>query len=118
MGITIDIGEGSLIKKCQILVTTPAYFHQKLRGRSVLDLKHVKMVIFDEADEVFKHETNIEALNELIDGYFQKNNLNPQYILFSATFEEEILKNISSIIVGEIRSFTIQKQALNLKGVK
>ena len=53
MGITIEIGEGSIVKKAQILITTPNYFANKLTGRgSSLDLKNVNMVVFDEADDL------------------------------------------------------------------
>lgn len=50
----VDFGEGSIVKKCHILVTTPGYFANKIGGRtSSLDLKNVKLVIYDEADELF-----------------------------------------------------------------
>jgi superfamily II DNA/RNA helicase len=54
MNITIEIGEGSVVKRCQILVTSANYFANKLTGRSTIDLRHVKMVVFDEADEIIK----------------------------------------------------------------
>lgn len=58
-GVTVDIGEGAFVKKCHILVSTANYFSTKLGGRdSKLDLKKVKMIVFDEADEILKIETN------------------------------------------------------------
>ena len=87
MNITIEIGEGSIFRKPHILVTTPNYFANKLQGRGGLDLKNVKMVIFDEADEIFKQENNRETIFTLIDKEFTKRNIKPQFLIFSATFE-------------------------------
>lgn len=36
-----------------ILVTVPGYLKNKLQARSKIDLSAVKMIIYDEADELF-----------------------------------------------------------------
>lgn len=118
MNITIEIGEGSIVKEAQILVTTPNYFMNKLEGRSeALKLRQVKMVVFDEADEIFKYESNLNALDLLINKYFEKHKVNPQYLLFSATYDDDIINNISKFL-DNVLPFRVKKQALNLKGVK
>lgn len=68
MNIKIEFGEGSLVKPCHILVTTPNYFSNKLGGRqSVINFRSLKMVIFDEADEIVKQESNRQVLQLLKD---------------------------------------------------
>eukprot|EP00347_Sterkiella_histriomuscorum_P021753 403332884 len=118
MNISIEIGEGSIIKKAQILITSPNYFTNKLAGRgSNLDFRHVTMVVFDEADEIFKQENNREVIQSLIDKELKKRGVSPQYLIFSATFEQDIIDQFSKI-VGEFTSFRVKKESLNLKGVK
>jgi superfamily II DNA/RNA helicase len=108
-GVVVEIGEGSVIKPAHILVTTPNYFLNKLSGRDVkMDLKKVKMVIFDEADEVFKTENNHPALDILINTYFNKWGIKPQYLLFSATFDELVMKSFAKYIY-EVQPFTVKK---------
>ncbi len=53
--MVIDIGDGPDIPNdCHILVTTLNYFRDKVGGRNnKLDLKNIKLVIFDEAQEIF-----------------------------------------------------------------
>jgi len=65
------------MKSPQILVATPNYFKAKLQGRQVLNLTKVSLVIFDEADEVFKQECNHPVLDLLIEKYFKTNNVKP-----------------------------------------
>ncbi len=93
MGIVIEIGEGSIVKKCHILVTTPGYFANKIKTRGGLDLKKVKMITFDEADEIFKQENNREIIHTLIDTEFKKKGLKPQFLMFSATFDQDIIEH-------------------------
>ncbi|CDW74580.1 atp-dependent rna helicase ddx19b [Stylonychia lemnae] len=114
-GIKIEIGEDAEIKQCQILVTTPNYFANKLTGRTSIKLRAIKLVVFDEADEIFKHQSNLEILEVLVN-YLKSNTPFPQYVLFLATLDDEVIENIKSIVT-EFNSFKLKKEALVLKGV-
>ena len=52
--IKLLLGESSLKDfNGQILVTVPGYLKNKLTGRKALDLSQLKMIVYDEADELF-----------------------------------------------------------------
>lgn len=60
LGVTVCFGEKSEKQEvAHIIVTTVGYLNSKLSARgSKMSLKSVKLVIFDEADEVFNHADN------------------------------------------------------------
>ena len=43
----------------------PKWIENKINGRKPLDLKHVNMVIYDEADEIFMQEGNHSSIAKL-----------------------------------------------------
>ena len=59
-GITVTFGESKNFKKSHIVVTSPGFFKNQLEARTKINISQVKMVIFDEADEIFN---NIEVLS-------------------------------------------------------
>lgn len=75
------------------------------------------MIIFDEADEIIKQENNRQVISKLIEFELKKRGVKPQYLIFSATFEQDIIDQLSQI-VGDFTSFRVKKESLNLKGVK
>ena len=68
------------------------------------------MIIYDEADEIFLQKVNHISINIL-------NNLKmqPQKILFSATFPDEVLTSIKTFL--KCQAYMIYEKDLNLKGV-
>jgi superfamily II DNA/RNA helicase len=56
------------------------------------------MVIFDEFDEILKNENNKEDLQYLITKYFKEININPIYVLFSATVDPKSVKDVQIFI--------------------
>lgn len=54
--VKFSLGEpGHIDKTAHILVTVPGYLKNKLSGRKVeLDLSELKMIVYDEADELFQ----------------------------------------------------------------
>ena len=52
--ITVCIGETNTPKECaQVVVTVPAWIENRIKGRTPIDLSSLKLVCFDEADEIF-----------------------------------------------------------------
>ena len=49
----------------QILITSPGYLKNKLAGRKPIDLTALKMVVYDEADELFLQQQNHEGFQHL-----------------------------------------------------
>jgi superfamily II DNA/RNA helicase len=101
----------------QILITTPAYFKNKLEGRrDKLDLAQLKMLVFDEADELMIQETTVKNL-DIVFRSLTKSGCTWQSVLFSATYNDVVIERIKQNI-GETEIFAIQKESLKLKGVK
>lgn len=66
--ITICIGETNTPKECaQVVVTVPAWVENRIKGRAPVDLSHLKLLVFDEADEIYLQQANhskIDAMNK------------------------------------------------------
>jgi ATP-dependent RNA helicase DeaD len=67
-GVTVTFGDKqSMPVKSHIMVTSPGFVKKLLSVRgSTLDLKHVHMVVFDEADEIFNNTTVQGDLNSIL----------------------------------------------------
>lgn len=78
-------------KPKQIIVTTHGKLEPLLKGRSPLDLTHLKCLVVDEADVFFLDEKNFASL-KAISNYAhikKRDEANKvQWILFSATYPE------------------------------
>jgi hypothetical protein len=48
-----------------ILITVPKWIENRLEGRKPLCLKNLKLIIYDEADEIFLQETNHVSIAKL-----------------------------------------------------
>ena len=85
-------------------------------GRQPLDYSNLKMVVFDEADEIFSQEANTAHLNKF---YKKLHDIKcgAQSILFSATFDDFVQENINKFLPS-CTGYKIEKEAMKLKGVK
>lgn len=95
-GVTVTFGDkSSQPVKSHILVSSPGFIRGALLTRATkLDLTHLKMIVFDEADAIFNNIGVQEDLNKIINQYLKDNAVKPQYVLFSATIDEQTLSNI------------------------
>lgn len=57
-GITVCIGEKETKTFAQIVISVPAWIANMSGGRTPLDFSSLKMIVFDEADEIFIQEAN------------------------------------------------------------
>lgn len=119
--VKLLLGEsGTSVAGGHILVTTPGFIKQKLGGgrgdKAGLDLGALKMVVYDEADELFMQESNLVCF-ESLQKHTKKANLTPQHCLFSATFSDDVIQTAKAL-VGDYTAFPIKKESLKLKGVK
>ena len=119
--VKLLLGEsGATIAGGHILVTTPGFIKQKLGGgrgdKGGLDLGAVKMIVYDEADELFMQESNLVCF-ESLQKTLKKASVTPQHCLFSATFSDDVIQ-VTKALVGDYTAFPIKKESLKLKGVK
>ena len=118
--VTLVVGEsGADISTAQILITVPGYLKKRLadvRGKNKMDLTALKMIVYDEADELFSQKDNHECFTDILE-HLKKIGVKPQHCMYSATFNDDVLKQASRF-VGSFVPFTIKKEALKLKGVK
>ena len=62
------------------------------RGTDKNIFSKVKMIVFDEADDIFANSLNIPAINSLIMTHIKVGlGINPQYVLFSATMDQPVI---------------------------
>lgn len=117
-GVKIALGESnSSCDGAQLLVTTPGYLNNQLTSRSgKLDLKALKMLVYDEVDELLIQDS-IRSLVESILKVLTKLGCEWQSVLFSATYNDSVVERIKELI-GETEIYQISKEALKLKGVK
>ena len=100
-----------------IVVTTLGKLNNALKGRKpTFDLSEVRCVVIDEADIFFKETRNLQALTEVITKHFSKLSQKLQYILFSATYSDEIKKDISTFI-AHAQQISIKKEHLQLEHI-
>ena len=86
------MGEGGKIQQTHIVVASPGFFKKILDARgSPLNLATVKLVCFDEADELFNNQSTQEQISGIFSLGFSKLDKLPQFILFSATISEVTL---------------------------
>ena len=119
-GITSVVGDVDTPREgAQIIVTVPQWVTNRIGKKKPLDLSHLKMIVYDEADEIFlqtHNQENIAKLNE-----FLKTKLNmevmPQNVLFSATYPEDVIESINKFLPS-YNPFLIPVEALKLKGVQ
>ncbi len=66
IGVSLVIGESQAnIENAQILITVPGFLYNKLTSRKVtLDFSHLKMVVYDEADELLIQKDNQKFFEE------------------------------------------------------
>ena len=43
------------------MITVPGYLKNKLSGRKPLDISALKIIVYDEADELFLQQNNLEG---------------------------------------------------------
>ena len=73
----VILGEKGMSEQGHILVTVPGYIKNKLSARSCsLDLSGLKMIVYDEADELFVQQTNHECFL-LLKKHLAKLNVSP-----------------------------------------
>lgn len=77
----------------QILIATPGRLNEVIVNNDVLSLRSTKTVVFDEADMLLK-----EGYFDLIDPVMEKINKDVQYLVFSATLENNALSYLSKYV--------------------
>ena len=64
--ITIGIGDQTTPTELpNIVVTVPQWLSNRLSGKSPIQLPHLKLLVFDEADEIFLQEANQKAIQKI-----------------------------------------------------
>ena len=99
-----------------VVVTTLGKLNNALknqRGKKgpPLDLSELKCFVVDEADVFFNEKRNFQALTEVVGKHVAKIQNKVQYILFSATYPEEIKEAIGTI-VKQAQQISIKKESL------
>lgn len=60
-----------------------------------MDLSKLKMIVYDEADEIFMQPGNHAGIQKLYKYVAEKSFMKPQSVLFSATFDDNVMSVIT-----------------------
>lgn len=84
-------------ENCQVLVSTIGKIQGDLKGRgkSKLDFTHLKCIVIDEADFFFKGNDEVVSMKNIDTNIVKKLPQKVQYILFSATYPEDVKEAIA-----------------------
>ena len=105
-GVTCCIGDTAASDKlAHIVVTVPKWIENRVAGRKPLDVTKVKLIAYDEADEIFLQEGNHKCITKLNE-HFKKIKVKPQCVLFSATFTDQVVECISKFF-DTVQAFRI-----------
>lgn len=117
-GITVSFAESKTNIKSHIVISTPGFIKNQVEARQkTMDLSNLKMVIFDELDEMFKNEDTQKIFNKLFNDVFTKIPKMPQFVLFSATVDE-MTKKIVSHYIKDYKIIEGKKEQQKLDNVK
>lgn len=120
-GVEVIVGDNKTPDRPtqQILVTTPQWIENKVRGgqRKKMNLKNLKLVIYDEADEIYLQDANQKSIKTLNKHIKQELKIKVQTVLFSATYPPSVMEAINTFI-EKPKAFQIEIEAMKLKGVK
>jgi len=98
-----------------VIVTTLGKLQNALkpqRGKKPsLDLSALRCLVIDEADVFFNEPKNHQALTDLVNKTISKIEPKVQYVLFSATYPEDVKEKISNL-VAEAQQVNIKKEQL------
>ena len=111
--VKVVLGEKGLQEQGHIMVTVPGYLKNRLAARTVnLDLSALKMIVYDEADELFVQQSNHECFM-LMKKHLGKLGVTPQHCLYSATYTDAVM-DFARRLVGEnakLQYFPIKKES-------
>ena len=118
MAIEVTVGDKDTPEQPlqQILVTVPGWLEKRISGRKKLNLKNLRLIAYDEADEIFLQEQNHVSIKNFYK-HFGEIGAKPQTLMFSATYPENVINNILGFGI-EYKGFQLKKESLKLKGVK
>lgn len=111
------IKKESTAEKGHVIICTPGQFQKVFLDKKQFSLNHLKMLVLDEADYLIKTDNTKIIIQNLFES-INKMKTQPQILFFSATFEKEENKFISSFFKGKVQAIKLQKEALTLKYVK
>jgi ATP-dependent RNA helicase DDX19/DBP5 len=99
-----------------VVVTTPGTFDTTFLQRKMYDLKHLRVLVLDEADYMLSNE-NTQNVCERTFKYFVNNNLQVQVLFFSATFIDDHFRYIKKFF-KKAHIIEMKKESLTLKNVR
>ncbi|VDL27316.1 unnamed protein product [Hymenolepis diminuta] len=101
--------------KSQIVIGTPGTVTLWMRGTGSyrIDRQHVRMFVLDEADIMMEESGFLHTSRRLV----QKLSENCQLLLFSATYDEEVIEFARAIIPNPVE-FRVRRNQLALSNIK
>lgn len=111
-GINIKENIEQLLAKPHIIIGTPGRILDLLINRSILNMKTIKTIVIDEADEMLS-----QGFQEQIKTLIYSLTKECQVCLFSATLPNEVL-NLSNNFISKPYEILVKKEELTLEGIR
>ena len=110
-GTSVSLCRDELKKNPHIIIGTPGRILDMIQRRNLSTI-HVKMLIFDEADEILSY-----GFKESIHDIIQNVSKSTQICLFSATLPDEIIE-LTSKFMNNPEKVLVKKEQLTLEGIQ
>ena len=86
-----------------VVVTTIGTLKNFAGARDAMDLSALRVIVINDADFFFKAETNKKEIEDLTRGTFNKLKQKIQWVLFSATYPEEVIEEINKFVTEAVQ---------------
>ena len=86
-----------------VVVTTIGTLKNFAGARDAMDLSALRVIVINDADFFFKDETNKKEIEDLTRGTFNKLKQKIQWVLFSATYPEEVIEEINKFVTEAVQ---------------
>ncbi len=83
---------------CQIVVSTLGTLKDFCNHKTPIDLSGLKVIVLDEVDLFFQDDDHKKALQGLNESVFIKRNTKIQWLLFSTTYPQNVIDEVSKIV--------------------
>lgn len=100
-------------KGCQVLIGTPGRIYD-LMNRNVLSREHIRVLIFDEADQMLEDRFKEQVMCILDKGF----PATTQVALFSATMDEDVIEVARKLLRNPVRILINNAAEVPLDGIK
>jgi len=100
----------------QVVIGTPGTLKRWMTKDRILETKHIKILVFDEADQMLAQDGFQDDSMRMLKN-IERSHVNLQVLLFSATFSDQV-KDFAMRTIPRANYIFVEKEALSLDVIK